>query len=228
MTEKKKPAQMARRSLPRHAALLASAVAGGIAFPLALLIWPGAAVAIAANAMFGTYLALTLYEAPCLTPKFLRRRAADTDAPVGMIFTVAVLAVSVAMTFLFLALNEKTIDPIGLALNIVSVLLGWFTIHAMAGLHYAYEYYERPETSADGDGVVGGLEFPAGDEPDGWAFLYFSFVIGMTAQVADIAVSSNAMRRRVLLHGVFSFLFNTVIVAATVNAVLSLAGTGGS
>ena len=120
------------------------------------------------------------------------------------------------------------IDPIGLALNIVSVLLGWFTIHTMAGLHYAYEYYERPETSADGDGVVGGLEFPAGDEPDGWAFLYFSFVIGMTAQVADIAVSSNAMRRRVLLHGVFSFLFNTVIVAATVNAVLSLAGTGGS
>ena len=27
-------------------------------------------------------------------------------------------------------------------LSVASVLLGWFTIHTMAAMHYAYEYYE--------------------------------------------------------------------------------------
>ena len=39
----------------------------------------------------------------------------------------------------------------------------------------------------------------------------------MTAQVADVHVTSNEMQRMVLMHGIFSFFFNTVIVAATVN-----------
>ena len=64
---------------------------------------------------------------------------------------------------------------------------------------------------------------PGGEEPDGTAFLYFSYVVGMTAQTSDTAVVSNAMRRLVTLHGVFSFFFNTVIVAASVNVAISLA-----
>ncbi len=36
----------------------------------------------------------------------------------------------------------------------------------------------------------------------------------MTAQTSDTDITSNAMRRLVLVHGVFSFFFNTVIVAA--------------
>jgi uncharacterized membrane protein len=45
----------------------------------------------------------------------------------------------------------------------------------------------------------------------------------MTAQVADVAVTSAAMRRLVTMHGVFAFFFNTVIVAATVNVVVAIA-----
>ena len=58
--------------------------------------------------------------------------------------------------------------------------------------------------------------------PDALSFLYFSFVVAMTAQVSDVTVTSNAMRRLVLLHGIVSFFFNTVIIAVAVNIVVSL------
>jgi len=54
---------------------------------------------------------------------------------------------------------------------------------------------------------VGGLDFPGGKEPNGVAFVYFAYVIGMTAQTSDTGVTSNNMRRLVLTQGVFSFFF---------------------
>jgi uncharacterized membrane protein len=60
--------------------------------------------------------------------------------------------------------------------------------------------------------------------PDYLDFAYFSFVIGMTFQVSDIEISSRAIRRLVLVHGLLSFLFNTVIVALTINVIVDLKG----
>jgi uncharacterized membrane protein len=44
----------------------------------------------------------------------------------------------------------------------------------------------------------------------------------MTCQVSDVQVTSCEMRRLVLLHGILSFGFNTVILALTINTVSSL------
>jgi len=213
-----------RQPLPRYAPLFAGAGAGLAALVVSLLLVPHLVIAASSGMAFLVYLLLTLYEVPCLTPDFLRKRAADADAPVGVIFSVLVMVIAIAFFALFESLNQQSPDALGVSLSVGSVLLGWLTLNTMAGLHYAYEFYEKPEDSPGHDDVVGGLGFPKGDAPDGWAFIYFSFVIGMTAQVADVDVTSNAMRRVVLLHSVFAFLFNTVIVAATVNAVVSLAG----
>lgn len=60
--------------------------------------------------------------------------------------------------------------------------------------------------------------------PGGYDFLYFAFVVGMTAQTSDVAVTTTAMRRVTLLHSIVSFFFNTVLVAAAVNAAVQLAG----
>ncbi len=54
-------------------------------------------------------------------------------------------------------------------------------------------------------------------------FLYFAFVIGMTAQTSDVAITTTAMRNFNLVHGIVSFLFNTVLVAAAVNVAVTLA-----
>ena len=47
--------------------------------------------------------------------------------------------------------------------------------------------------------------------------MYFSFVIGMTSQVSDVAVTSKEVRRIVTAHGVLSFVFNAALLALTVN-----------
>jgi uncharacterized membrane protein len=66
------------------------------------------------------------------------------------------------------------------------------------------------------------LDFPHDREPDYLDFLYFSFVIGMTSQVSDVAITSRSLRRVSLVHGILSFFFNTTILAITINLVGAL------
>ncbi|KIU54620.1 membrane protein, partial [Bradyrhizobium elkanii] len=63
---------------------------------------------------------------------------------------------------------------------IVTITLSWAVAHTAFSLHYAHEFYRGKPP--------GGLQFPSGDEhvhAAHWAFVHFSFVIGMTAQVSD-------------------------------------------
>ncbi|MCB0603733.1 MAG: DUF1345 domain-containing protein, partial [Saprospiraceae bacterium] len=53
-------------------------------------------------------------------------------------------------------------------------------------------------------------------------FAYFSFTLGMTFQVSDVAISSRKIRRIVLLHSLLSFGFNATIVAMSVNIIAGL------
>ena len=57
-----------------------------------------------------------------------------------------------------------------------------------------------------------------------WDFLYFSVVLGMTAQTSDVQIEGRRMRRTSLVHSIVSFFYNTVIVALSVNAAVQLAG----
>ena len=98
-----------------------------------------------------------------------------------------------------------------LLLAVLTILTSWFFIHTIFALHYAHEYY------GEFGGKKSGLNFPDDKDPSYWDFVYFSFVIGMTAQVSDVAVSSKAIRQTVLAHSIVSFLFNVSLLALTVN-----------
>jgi uncharacterized membrane protein len=214
----------------RHKAFYVGLVAGASAFFATVFVLPAQALVWGANAFFIAYLAVSLALFPRASAAFLKSHADEEDAPVWIIFVVTAGVIVAAVVSLFQLLNANDSgDSFRLLVTAVSVPLGWFTIHAMAAHHYAYEYYEAPKASEGGKrskkAVVGGLDFPTGVEPDGSSFLYFSYVIGMTAQVADVAVTSREMQRIVLVHGIFSFFFNTVILAATVNAAVTLGGT---
>ena len=100
-----------------------------------------------------------------------------------------------------------------------TLLLSWLVTHTLFALRYAHEYYEP--LAAPG-AVKGGLEFPGGAAPDYWDFFYFSAVLGMTFQVSDVQVTDRMLRRLATVHGLVSFVFNTVIVALTVNIAASL------
>ena len=103
-----------------------------------------------------------------------------------------------------------------LLLAATTVVSSWCLIHTVFAMHYAHGYY-HDEDEGPGFSSAGGLEFPNEKEPDFLDFAYFSFVIGMTCQVSDVQVSSKGMRRLALLHGLLSFLFNTVILALSIN-----------
>jgi uncharacterized membrane protein len=53
-------------------------------------------------------------------------------------------------------------------------------------------------------------------------FVYFSFVIGMTFHVSDVTISARDIRRQALLHALISFVFNTTIVALSINIISSM------
>lgn len=101
-----------------------------------------------------------------------------------------------------------------LLLALTAVFCSWLLVHTLFALRYAHLYYNRSGAK--------GLDFPATPEPDYLDFAYFSLVVGMTSQVSDVQITSSAMRRLALLHGLLSFLFNTVIVALTINVMASL------
>ena len=104
--------------------------------------------------------------------------------------------------------------PFDLGFALVTIALSWAAIHTTFALHYAHEYYRGSKE--------GGLAFPGdGEPPDYWDFVYFSFVIGMTAQVSDVGVTDRVIRRTATAHGIASFVFNTALLALTVNIAAS-------
>lgn len=64
----------------------------------------------------------------------------------------------------------------------------------MFTLHYAHLYYQNDNETAN-DEHTKCLDFPQENQRDYWDFLYFSFVIGMTCQVADVDITSRSVRQ---------------------------------
>lgn len=106
-----------------------------------------------------------------------------------------------------------------IALSAVAVAASWLLVHTVFTLRYAHTYYDARPDGSD----VGGLDFPGGDkEPDYLDIAYFAFVVGMTAQTADVSISGRPQRRLALLHGLISFVFNTALVALVINGVAGM------
>jgi uncharacterized membrane protein len=136
--------------------------------------------------------------------------------------TLGVVIISfAAVTHEFSSLKELPAPWRGLDVILVAttLLASWLMTHVIFALRYAHEYYARDE---GGPEVDRGLEFPGETQPDYLDFLYFSLVLGMTFQVSDVQITSRKLRRVATLHGLISFLFNTVIVALTVNIAAGL------
>jgi uncharacterized membrane protein len=148
----------------------------------------------------------------------IRRRAAlqDEGQTTILVLTVAAALASLAAIVAELGTASGTSrHPIQLVLATLTIVLSWAFTHTIFALHYAHEYYD------ENGGRGGGLTFPGETQPDYWDFVYFSFVVGMTSQVSDVAVTCRPIRRTVTAHGIVSFTFNAALVALTVNIAAS-------
>lgn len=144
---------------------------------------------------------------------YIRRQAALQDDGRILILTMTLVAAFASIVAIVMELGIKPQQAPQLILAILTIVLSWAAIHTTFALHYAHEYY--------GSSSNGGLEFPGGAEPDYWDFVYFSFVIGMTAQVSDVGITDRVIRRTVTAHGITSFIFNTALLALMVNIAAS-------
>jgi len=159
---------------------------------------------------------------------FFHTSAAEThlkakmqDESRGEIFAIVLVSTFAGLLAVILLLINKDIEPLDLVIAILGMFLSWFLVHTTFTMRYAHLYYgdRRKEKSTKGGF---GLNFPGNDEPDFIDFAYFSFVLGMTFQVSDVEISDRTIRRLSLLHSLIAFIFNTVIVALTINAVAGL------
>jgi len=147
--------------------------------------------------------------------RYIRRNAVlqDDGRFLIPIFTAVGAFASVAAIVFELGASHRVPQ---LALATLTIALSWAAVHSAFALHYAHDYYRGAKP--------GGLQFPSGDQHDHadyWDFVYFSFVIGMTAQVSDVGITDKAIRRTATAHGIISFIFNTALLALMVNIAAS-------
>jgi len=145
----------------------------------------------------------------------IRARLQDDGAWAALFLSILAAVASLAAIVVELA-TVKDIGPTYRGLHILAasytIITAWLFIHTTFALHYANEYFLQYLDCRNP-----GLDIPGGGDPDYWEFMYFSFVIGTSGQTADICMTSNRMRRIGLLHCVLAFLFNTTILALTIN-----------
>ena len=101
-----------------------------------------------------------------------------------------------------------------IALVAGTLAVSWLMMHTTFAFRYAHEFYARDLAPP---GFDRGLEFPSETTPDYMDFVYFALVLGMTFQVSDVQITSRKLRRLAAAHGLLGFLFNTVILALSVN-----------
>lgn len=148
-------------------------------------------------------------------------KAKMQDETRGEIFAIVLVSTFAGLLAVILLLINKDIDPLDLVVAITGMFLSWFLVHTTFSMRYAHLYYgDNKKGHSNKKGA--GLEFPGDDEPDFIDFAYFSFVLGMTFQVSDVEISDREIRRLSLLHSLIAFIFNTVIVALTINALAGL------
>lgn len=159
-----------------------------------------------------------------MRPRQIRVLAKQEDAGRIVVFFIVLVAILGSLMGVLLLLQNKEAWKLSKGLEtfvyITGVICSWVLLHTMFAFRYAVLYYgDHP---LDPDQHTVGLQIPNELWPDYLDFAYFSFVIGMTFQVSDIEISSRHIRRVALVHGMISFLFNTVIVALSINVVAEL------
>lgn len=199
--------------VPTWARLLSAAVTGAIV---------GAAVSVPMTWQFGMPLGWSVAAAVYVGWSWVTIWPMDADATAShavredpgravtdlLLVSASVVSLGAVGLLLISAGGSRDLQA---ALSVASVALAWAAVHTVFAERYARLYYT---------GQDGGVDFT--DRPQYSDFAYLAFTIGMTFQVSDTAVRSSEIRATVLRHALLSYLLGVVVIAATINLVVSL------
>jgi uncharacterized membrane protein len=199
-----------------NARQLVSVLTGCVVGAIVAVIWSVPLGALAAIAVIGA--AFVISAVIVLWPMdadATRRHVGREDfrPAVDELFVVALAIGAVTVIALILILGRSHGQNVAAAIGLAGVFMNWAVLHMMYAARYAHLYYEAP---------VGGIDFNSDESPAYRDFFYFSYNLGMTYQVSDTSVSSSAIRSVVLRHCLLSYVFGTVILAATINLVAGI------
>jgi uncharacterized membrane protein len=152
----------------------------------------------------------------------VRRNAIEQSEGAAVVLTLVVLAAAVSIFAIVAELASAKAPGAHLEIQhvlfaLVTVTGAWLLLPTLFAMNYASLFYQSDRGT--------GLLFPSLDKtfkPDYADFMYFSFTIAVASQTADVDITTRSMRRLVLLHSVLSFVFNTTILAFTINIAASL------
>lgn len=146
------------------------------------------------------------------------------DDDIRVIFAIVLISVCVSFVGTLLLIFNTDAPAFDkhfrTVVTLIAISTSWTLLHTIFTIRYAHLYHDATIVKASNGSC--GIDFPNPEPPDYIDFAYFSFVIGMTFQVSDVTISSKTIRRYVLLHSIISFVFNTIIVAMTVNIIAGI------
>ena len=167
----------------------------------------------------GLYLTLTYIMMYFSTPENILDLSKKEDDGAAMILLIIVLAAAASLVTIVIILSGIKALPTNLAIRHVGLVLAtyiisWLYVHTAFALHYAHVYYQELEKNREAP-----LLFASKPRPTYVDFLYFSIVIGMTCQTADVNIASSRIRFLVMLQGMTAFVFNTSLLALAINLI---------
>ena len=146
------------------------------------------------------------------------RAHAEGSAVVSAVVVAASLTSLVAIVLELAAAKAGARHAVPHVLIALATVMGsWLLLPTLFTLNYASQYYRVEK----GEGML----FPGAAEhfkPGYLDFAYFSFTIAVALQTSDVAVTTPVMRRMVLVQSLLAFVFNTTILAFTINIAASL------
>lgn len=211
-------------SIRPHLYIAAAAALVGY-FALSFIDTPAVRAVIAWNIGGAVYLLLTARMMALCDTKRIRERAAIEDDGAIAILVIVLLAIAasfLAISIILLDLKDRPGDKVELlGVAGMTILMSWTVTQFVFAVHYAHEFYAPPAKNGD---ARHGLDFPTDEHPDYWDFLYFAVAIGATCATSDTDVRSKTFRRIITLHMIVAFIFNTMVLAMSINIAASLVG----
>ncbi|WP_407306293.1 DUF1345 domain-containing protein [Acinetobacter sp.] len=176
------------------------------------------------NIAIYSYLFLTLEKLWRTPHTQILQRAQQQDASKWLILFLVILTLVMCFIAIVIEINHSSPNSsilIGhLSLSILTLVSAWFFMHTIFAIHYAHDFYLALERHKDG-----GLDFPKTPEPAYSDFLYFSYVVGTSAQTADVSTTNQSMRILNTLHLLLAYGFNTTILAISINVTANFIST---
>lgn len=167
----------------------------------------------------GLYLTLTYVMMYFSTEENILDLSKKEDDGAPMILLIIVLASIASLVTIVIILSNIRTLPSNLAIRHIGLVLAtyvisWLYVHTAFTLHYAHVYYQELQKTQDPP-----LLFASKPRPTYVDFLYFSVVVGMTCQTADVNIASSRIRFLVMIQGMTAFVFNTSLLALAINLI---------